>query len=124
MRFSTDFTSASYIIKAYSKGTVRINEIDYHQSVILSQDQLILPSPINSIADLSEQHIQQMLSLSPEVVIISTGESFCFVPQAQLQSFYEKQVGVDIMATDAACRTYNLLASEGRKVVACLIVNA
>jgi len=124
MRFANDFTNARYIIRAYSKGTVRINDTDYHHSVILSQDQLISPWPIASLNQLQATDFQNLVALSPELVIIGVGDTFTFVKPQLLQPLYDKQIGVEIMTTDAACRTYNLLVGEGRKIVACLIINA
>ena len=65
-----------------------------------------------------------MLALAPELVIFGSGQRLRFVAPALLRPLIERRVGVETMDTAAACRTYNVLASEGRAVVAALLLEA
>lgn len=63
-----------------------------------------------------------VFDLLPEVVLIGTGKSQHFLPVNTQKLFFQRNLGFEVMTTDAACRTFNVLASEGRKVVAALIL--
>ena len=80
--------------------------------------------PVATLADLTEQHFKQILALQPELVILGSGPRMRFVPSALLRALIEQRIGVETMDTPAACRTYNVLVSEGRAVVAALLLEA
>jgi uncharacterized protein len=86
-------------------------------SMILSPAQLILdwiaPDEV-----LSPKHLRQILEMEPEIVILGTGARIHFPDPALLAQCQQASVGMEVMDTGAACRTYNVLASEGRKVCA------
>jgi uncharacterized protein len=67
-------------------------------------------------------HIESLLALAPELVLIGTGQKQKFPGASILQPLIHAQIGYEIMDTGAACRTYNVLAGEGRKIVAGLIL--
>jgi uncharacterized protein len=71
---------------------------------------------------LSALHFSNMLELNPEVVLLGTGKSHQFVHPKLIAVLMEKGVAVECMTTHAACRTYNILTSEGRHVAAALIL--
>ncbi len=102
-----DTAPASTAIKRLSRsfilGAEVLNE-DWHH-----------PADVNACR---VEDFQLLLDLKPEVVIISTGNSIIFPPANALQAFYERNIGVEVMTTGAACRTFNVLASEYRKVIA------
>ena len=72
--------------------------------------------------DLTAAHFERVAALKPEVVIFGSGPRLRFVPPALLRMLIAQRVGVETMDTAAACRTYNVLASEGRSVVAALLL--
>ena len=72
---------------------------------------------------LSATHFESIAALKPEVVIFGSGLRLRFVPPALMRVLIEQRVGVETMDTAAACRTYNVLASEGRSVVAALLLD-
>lgn len=74
--------------------------------------------------DLTEAHFLQLLEAKPELVIFGSGERLRFPPPAFLRGLMAARIGVETMDTIAACRTYNILASEGRKVLAALLMEA
>lgn len=122
MQLSLDTATASYQIRAYESGRIQINDQWITHSVIISPEQLVDWSP-TSIADLNSTDLDSILNLTPEVLLLGTGESLIFPNHKILAPLYAQHIGVEIMTTAAACRTYNLLVSEGRRVVAALLIN-
>ena len=90
-------------------------------SIIVSANRLITNWPVTEPGVLEVEHIDQILSLEPEIVLIGTGERQVFLEPEVLMYFYKHPVGVEIMSTRAACDTFNILVSEGRNVVAALM---
>jgi uncharacterized protein len=76
-----------------------------------------------SIEQLTEAHFRMLAEMAPEIVLVGSGKAFAFPDPALLAPLYAAGIGVEVMDTRAACRTYNLLLGEGRNVVAALIVN-
>ena len=110
------------IIQAYSKGSFIISNIEYKNSLILSPGEIIENWAPKSINDLKHEDLNQIISLQPEIVIIGTGKELIFPPTTVLEPITNACIGLEIMDTGAACRSYNFLVGEGRKVVAALIV--
>ena len=73
--------------------------------------------------DLQDSHFAQILALKPELVIMGTGRGLRFPTPALRRSLIKAGVGFEAMDTGAACRTFNVLASEGRAVLAALILD-
>lgn len=117
-----DPTSSRNLIRAHQPTAITVGEVVYTTSLIISPD-VLLPdwSPAN-FAELETMHIEALLDLAPELVLIGTGIKQQFPALAVLQPLIRAQVGYEIMDTGAACRTYNVLAGEGRKIVAGLIL--
>ena len=120
MRFAQD-PLASNSIRAYSDEEISVNDKIINHSVILTPDLIQLWEP-RHIDELTAEHCQQLGELNPEVVIIGTGKILKF-PSPQLTVSLQAQgIGVEIMAHDAACRTFNILLAEDRRVIAALIM--
>lgn len=114
MQILKDEQHSNAKVQRYENGKVTINGINYTQNLILSPTMLIEnwePSDFNSI-----------LCLKPTVVILGTGATLLFPEPAELKSFYENNIGVEIMDTSAACRTFNILMAEHRNAVLAIIV--
>jgi uncharacterized protein len=93
----------------------------YSSAIILSANEIITDWPVRSVQDIERRHLEKILELAPEVVLIGTGREQVFLPPEQLMVFYERGVGIEVMNTSAACRTFNVLVSESRNVVGALI---
>ncbi len=93
----------------------------YRESVIISPLTLQLWR-VKTVSNLTERDFDAILEWEVEVVLIGTGSRIIFPPPGVYRSLVEKGIGVEIMDTPAAARTYNILASDGRKVVAMLIL--
>ena len=78
--------------------------------------------PLEALDALTPEHFEQALALKPELVIFGSGERIRFVSPSLYRCLIEARIGIETMDTVAACRTYNVLASEGRSVVAALLL--
>ncbi|MDE0097295.1 MAG: MTH938/NDUFAF3 family protein, partial [Gammaproteobacteria bacterium] len=77
---------------------------------------------VDAVAAITERHLRGLLELNLEVVLIGTGRFLEFPPPRVYRFVMDRGIGVEIMDTPAACRTYNILAGDGRKVAAALIL--
>jgi uncharacterized protein len=103
-------------------GFVEINKQRHAQNLIVMADKLILDWQATDFASLSEAHFAQIVELKPEVVLLGTGEKHQFLHPKMIQHLTENGIPLECMTTAAACRTYNILMSEGRNVAAMLIL--
>jgi uncharacterized protein len=122
MKFSLDQPSTIHVIRAYGPGLLRIGERTFDRSVIVTADTLIEGWRPARIDDLQPTDLEPLLQLEPEVLLIGSGARQGFPGRATLSALYATRLGFEIMGTGAACRTYNVLVAEGRKVAAALIV--
>ena len=122
MKLQSDPHSGANTITGYGTGYVEINQIPYSHAVLLSSDGAILDWPIQSFDSLEASHFAQMVDLNPELILIGTGNRQRFPKPELLKALIEAKVGFEIMDSQAACRTYNILVGEGRQVLLALIV--
>ena len=122
MKFAQDCQHEGYVITAYDKNCISINGKTFSKSLIVTTRQLQENWDIAAIESLQSNHINQVLSFNPELIIIGTGNSLVFPAIEVYSAIIKRGIGVDFMDTGAACRTYNILMSEGRDVVAGLIL--
>lgn len=121
-----------YAIQGYEEGEITIAVVQQNEAAPAStaikrlSRSFILGAEIlnedwrhpDDVKACQTEDFQPLLDLEPEVVLISTGNSIVFPPANALQAFYARNIGVEVMTTGAACRTFNVLASEYRKVIA------
>ncbi|HEX4045022.1 MAG TPA: Mth938-like domain-containing protein [Gammaproteobacteria bacterium] len=117
-----DENPANFQIRAFKPGMIQINDKTLTQSVIVAPNQLIEDWPPQAAADLSAAVLAPILELKPDVVLIGTGSTHVLLPIEVYGFLINHQIGVEVMATAAACRTYNALSAEGRNVVAALLL--
>ena len=108
-------------IRSVSARGIQVVDDFYNSSIIVSTRQVVPDWPVDSVENITEQHLEKVLDLKPELVLIGTGAKQKFLPPRQMMFFYSRNIGLEVMTTDAACRTFNVLVSESRKVVAALI---
>ena len=108
-------------IASYGPGYFVVGDRTVRHSVILASDGAIEPWAPAVSADLDEDHLRALLLHRPEVVLLGTGARQTFPPARVLRPFAQSGLGLEVMDTPAACRTWNVLAAEGRKVVAGLL---
>jgi uncharacterized protein len=122
MKFAQDCQDEGYVITAYDNNSVSINGKPFSQSLIVTNTKLHENWEPETIELLQTSHVEQILAFNPELIIIGTGNNLVFPPIEVYSGIIERGIGVDFMNTGAACRTYNILMSEGRDVVAGLIL--
>jgi uncharacterized protein len=122
MKFAQDSQDEGYVITAYDNESVTVNGKPFSQSMIIARTKLNENWDIDRIELLQPVHLDLILSFNPELIIIGTGGKLIFPPVQVYSNIIRHGIGVDFMDTGAACRTYNILMSEGRDVVAGLIL--
>jgi len=122
MRFTQDSNSTRYLIRSYAPGEIKINDETFSHSLIVGPES-IAPGPVVSGAgELTAAHTAEIVALAPELVLIGTGVRQVF-PDAEFGAqFLRAGIGFEVMDTGAACRTFNVLVTEQRRVVALLLV--
>lgn len=124
MKFQPDTTAGVNVITRQEKGRIWVGATPYSHSLLVPLRGTVLDWQASSLAALTEDHFERVLALRPEVVIFGSGAQLRFAPPSLLRSLIAARIGVESMDTAAACRTYNVLASEGREVVAALLAPA
>ncbi len=105
----------------YGDGYVAINGVR-HEAHLLGTAERVAAWEIDRFESLSTEHLQDVLALEPEIVILGTGAAQRFPRPEQVRVLTAAGVGLEVMDSKAACRTYNILMAEGRKVVAAILV--
>jgi uncharacterized protein len=108
-------------IRSVSNEGIQVVDEAYRQPIILSASSIITDWTVTSAAELQTADAEKILELKPEIVLIGTGERQVFLPPELMVFFYSQGAGIEVMNTEAACRTFNVLVSESRNVVAALI---
>ncbi|MCJ0763772.1 Mth938-like domain-containing protein [Variovorax terrae] len=109
-------------ISGYGPGWVGVGAEKITASVVIGSKGQRLDWPCASFADLTAAHFAQLAGLDAELVIFGSGERLRFPQPAWLQPLIARRIGLETMDTQAACRTYNILAGEGRSVIAALLL--
>ena len=123
MKLQPDKSDAQSI-SGYGPGWVGVNGEKITHSVIVSSKGERIEWPSSRFEDLGPEHFAQLAQLDAEVVIFGSGSRIRFPKAAWLQPLLAKRIGIETMDTAAACRTYNILAQEGRNVAAALLLEA
>jgi uncharacterized protein len=106
---------------AYGAGYVAVNNEKHEKNLILLPELIIPEWSTADVTSLGESDMQKLLELGTEIILLGTGNRLRFPPGPLLRPFAAAGIGIEIMDLQAACRTYNILAAEGRKVAAALL---
>ncbi len=109
------------IVTAYGADHVTINGQRHESSLVVLPNELLTDWMVRNVEELTEAHIERILGHKPEVILLGTGKQLKFPAGPILGCAAQAGVGLEVMDTFAACRTYNILMSEGRFVAAALI---
>jgi len=122
VKFSLQSDGALNLVRAVTPAGIRVGERLIARSAILTAERIVTDWPPRTVAELTEEHLRLVLALEPELILLGTGEQQQF-PAANLQRLaLDARVGLETMTTPAACRTYNVLVQEGRRVAAALLL--
>jgi uncharacterized protein len=122
MRFTLDRHPTANLVTYIGPDGIRVREQRITSSVILSATELIADWPVNTIQALDEAALAPALALDPEILILGTGERILFPASVLYADLAGRGIGLEVMDTAAACRTYNILVNDERPVVAALIL--
>jgi len=121
MKIHLESGAGQNLIRAYAPGGITINAKAYTQSLIVTPDR-VADWPPASFNALVAAHFELIADMRPEVVILGTGARLQFPPPRLTQALVKANIGLEVMDTGAACRTYNILMSDGRRVAAALLM--
>ena len=122
MKLHLSGLSEQNMFTGYGTGYVMVNQMRYERSLIILPDRIIEDWPAQTFEQLAVEHFEQLLSLQPEIVLLGTGATRRFPHPSLIKILIAAKIGVEVMDTNAACRTYNILTAEGRRVAAALLV--
>lgn len=123
MKIQPDISNVQSV-SAYGPDWISIGKQKITTSVVLGSRGERLDWACKRFEDLQASHFAQLAELNAELVIFGSGQRLRFPKPSWLQPLVEKQIGLETMDTPAACRTFNVLASEGRHVIAALLIES
>jgi uncharacterized protein len=121
MKFHVQAPSGN-LLTGLGPGWIRVGAQEYRENLVLTPDRIATGFAPRGFDALDESDFAALLADTPEIVLLGTGATQRFPKPALLRQLTEAQVGVEVMDTRAACRTFNILIAEGRRVTAALIV--
>jgi uncharacterized protein len=124
LKLHADPLTALNTVTAYGPGFIDINQTRHHGHLLVCPDRPVEGWNVPDFASLRSEDFQALAELAPEVVLLGTGERQRFVSPRLTAALASRGVGVECMTTAAACRTYNILMAEGRRVLAAFLQEA
>lgn len=109
-------------VTGYGEGYVMVNRTRYEHSLVVLPDRLLDGWRVAELDVLDAPAVEALAALDVEIVLLGTGASLRFPHPRVLQPLYAAGIGVEVMDTRAACRTYNILMAEDRRVAAALLL--
>jgi len=106
----------------YGADFVSVNGVRYSRALVVLRDRIVSPWEPESFADIAAVHLASLAGLGCEIVLLGTGPVQRFPSPQIIRPLIEARAGIEVMSTPAACRTYNILVAEDRKVAAALVL--
>lgn len=123
MHFAEDPVESKLFIREYREGQLlKTNDGEFSSAIVLFNDQTLQNCLPQTADELTEAHFQVLADMQPELILLGTGAVQIFPAMALMDPIFKKRIGIEVMNTHAACRTFNLLLAEGRSVLAALFV--
>lgn len=122
MKLHSTQTQQYQTVTGYDQGSVEINAISYQTSLLVLPELAPVSWSVTDFASLNAANFETIASHNPDVVILGTGVKQRFVHPGLTRCLTTQRIGVECMDSQAACRTYNILMTEGRKVALALII--
>ncbi|HET7134768.1 MAG TPA: Mth938-like domain-containing protein [Casimicrobiaceae bacterium] len=124
MKMRADRIEGQNAIARHGPEGVIVNGVEHTESVLVPWQGDVVAWRATSFESLSAEHFERVAALGPELVVFGSGARLRFPRPAVLRPLIEARIGVETMDSAAACRTYNVLLAEGRRVVAALLFAA
>jgi uncharacterized protein len=121
MQLNLEHPDHEFFLRAADGGSALVNERRLTASFVLSPNRLVEDWSVHEVKAMTPQDLDAVLALEPEVILLGSGATQAFPPPAVLAACLQRGVGLETMTNAAAARTYNVLASEGRRVVAAFV---
>jgi len=122
MKLHLQTASGTHLFTSYGADHVAVNGVRHEHSLIVLPDRIIKEWQTAEAKLLTAEHFSALAALELEILLLGTGPKLCFPSPRLIQAMAQQGIGLEAMDTFAACRTYNILAAEGRKVAAALII--
>jgi uncharacterized protein len=122
MQLSLNRPGEYLFVRKVDAAAITVVDRALERSFVLALDRAVEDWPVAAVAELDEAAIAPILELAPAVVILGSGPRIVFPTQQVLAAFLQRGIGLEVMDNAAAARTFNVLASEGRRVVAAFIL--
>jgi uncharacterized protein len=124
MQLNLERPDYEFFLRAADGSAALVNERELRRSFVIAPDRLVEEWPVNDIASLTPAQLQPLLDLEPAVLLLGSGPRQVFPPAATLAAGLSRGIGIEVMTNAAVARTFNVLAGEGRRVVAGLVFGA
>jgi uncharacterized protein len=124
MQLNLERPDYDFFLRGADGASALVNERRLERSFILSPRTLIENWPVTDVTTLAPEDLQPLLELEPELVLLGSGATQAFPPPATMAACLSRGIGLESMTNAAAARTFNVLASEGRRVVAGFVLRA
>ena len=122
MKLHLDRATALNTITGYGEGYVMVNRERFERSLVVLPERILRDWPATSFETLAPEHLAALAGLNREIILLGTGARLRFPRPEIMQSLIRSGVGVEVMDVQAACRTYNILLAEDRRVAAALLI--
>ena len=122
MQLNLERPDYDYFLRAADGASALVNDRTLTRSFIVAPDRLIEDWPVRDVTALEIADIEPLLALNPELIVLGSGAAQAFPPAQTLAACLTRGIGLETMTNDAAARTFNVLASEGRRVVAGFVI--
>jgi len=122
MKLTDETLPGTQLVRAYAPGEIRVGETLIRASCLLRADKLVPDWRPQTLDDLQLDDLEAIFALQPEILVLGTGTRQRFPAGKLLAAILSRGIGCEVMTTAAACRTYNVLVSEDRPVVAALLL--
>ncbi|HZX76726.1 Mth938-like domain-containing protein [Lysobacter sp.] len=122
MQLNLEHPDHEFVLRAADGASARVNDRQLHASFVLSPNRLVDDWGVQDVKAMTPQDLEPVLALDPEVILLGSGAAQKFPPAAVIAACLSRGVGLETMTNAAAARTFNILAGEGRRVVAAFVL--
>lgn len=122
MQLNLEHPDHEFVLRSADGVSARVNDRQLNASFVLSPNRLVDDWAVHDVKAMTPQDLEPVLSLDPEVILLGSGAAQKFPPAAVMAACLSRGVGLETMTNAAAARTFNILAGEGRRVVAAFVL--
>jgi len=123
MKLQLEARSGGFTVTGYGDGYIMIDHVRYERSLVVMPDRLAQRWASAGFMSLTADDFASLRDLTPDIVLLGTGRSQRFPHPSVFRPLIEARIGYEVMDSAAACRTYNILMTEGRRVAAALLID-